>query len=261
MEQFRAPIMQNLGNQTVALNPFSLQKMQSFAMGMTPGQAASNNIALQNLGLSRARFDFDKEKNKAEGGSNGYTFNAAAGGYVPKVPGGKFIPLEGINKTDKPLTESQSKSLLFGSRMDEANRIIEDAASQGFTRPSNFKNAAESVPFIGGTLGALANATPIVSKQEQKLEQAQRDFINAVLRKESGAVIAAEEFESAKKQYFPVFGEDPEVSAQKKANRELATRLLLQEGGIAPRSRNSGQSASGKVGDMPADIQNYLKQY
>lgn len=261
MEQFRAPIMQNLGNQTVALNPFSLQKMQSFAMGMTPGQAASNNIALQNLGLSRARFDFEKEKNKAEGGSNGYTFNAAAGGYVPKVPGGKFIPLEGINKTDKPLTESQSKSLLFGSRMDEANRIIEDAASQGFTRPSNFKNAAESVPFIGGTLGALANATPIVSKQEQKLEQAQRDFINAVLRKESGAVITAEEFESAKKQYFPVFGEDPEVSAQKKANRELATRLLLQEGGIAPRSRNSGQSASGKVGGMPADIQNFLKQY
>ena len=41
------------------------------------------------------------------------------------------------------------------------------------------------------------------STDRQKFEQAQRDWINANLRKESGAVIADSEFENAAQQYFP----------------------------------------------------------
>ena len=37
----------------------------------------------------------------------------------------------------------------------------------------------------------------------QKYEQAQRDWVNANLRKESGAVISDSEFANASKQYFP----------------------------------------------------------
>jgi hypothetical protein len=54
----------------------------------------------------------------------------------------------------------------------------------------------------------------------QKVNQAQRDFVNAVLRQESGAAIADSEFENAKKQYFPQPGDKPEVIEQKRQNRE-----------------------------------------
>lgn len=42
------------------------------------------------------------------------------------------------------------------------------------------------------------------SDDRQQFEQAQRNFINSVLRQESGAAIADSEFENAKKQYFPM---------------------------------------------------------
>lgn len=227
LAQFRAPLLQNLGDKTVALDPYTLQQKQSFAMGMSPESRASNALGWANNALARQRLEMESAKNAGDG----YTFSPQLGGYVPKVPGGEFKPLAGLNKQDKPLTESQSKSLLFGSRMEEANKIIDQAAAAGVERPSNLKGSMEAIPFIGGTLGALANATPIVSKEEQMLEQAQRDFVNAVLRKESGAVIGVDEFENAKKQYFPAFGDSKEVIKQKKANRELATKLLLQEAG------------------------------
>jgi hypothetical protein len=50
-----------------------------------------------------------------------------------------------------------------------------------------------------------------------------------VLRRESGAAISPSEFDSAEKQYFPQIGEGEKQRAQKKANRELATRGILAE--------------------------------
>ena len=76
-------------------------------------------------------------------------------------------------------------------------------------------------------LGAAANWTQ--SGAQQQVEQAQRDFINAVLRRESGAAIADSEFANARQQYFPQPGDSPEVIAQKRKNRDLATAGVLAE--------------------------------
>src|SRR5688572_8807201 len=61
-----------------------------------------------------------------------------------------------------------------------------------------------------------------MSSDQQRVSQAQRDSVNAVLRQESGAVIPDAEFANAKKPDFPQTGDDPEVRAQKRANRKLA---------------------------------------
>lgn len=53
-------------------------------------------------------------------------------------------------------------------------------------------------------------------------QQAQRNFVNAVLRRESGAVISDEEFANAAQQYFPQPGDSPAVVAQKAQNRMTA---------------------------------------
>lgn len=54
------------------------------------------------------------------------------------------------------------------------------------------------------------------------LDQAKRDFINSVLRRESGAVISDAEFANAERQYFPQVGDKPAVIAQKAKNRRVS---------------------------------------
>ena len=70
------------------------------------------------------------------------------------------------------------------------------------------------------------------SEERQKYEQAQRNFINAVLRRESGAVISDEEFANARLQYFPQPGDSQGVIAQKKQNRNTVVSNLFNEGNV-----------------------------
>lgn len=216
-----APVQVNTGSSIMFAKPTA---GQSFAVGMSPSERDASARGWASNRIAQQRLEMDKSQGQ-------YQFNAELGGYVPKAPGGQFVPLAGGEKAVKPPTEGQGKALLFGSRMAAANKIFDDLEAKGYTTPSYFKAGAESVPVIGGALGNLANITPFVSAQEQQLEQGQRDFINAVLRRESGAVISPEEFENAKRQYFPQFGDSKEVTAQKKKNRELATRGILYEAG------------------------------
>lgn len=141
------------------------------------------------------------------------------------VPGPNGQPLG-----PKPVTlnDTQAKANLFASRMDVADKILNDLAAKGVDMPSVIKSGAESVPIVGQALGAAANAF-VASPEQQKVEQAQRDFVNAVLRRESGAAIAPSEFDSAKKQYFPAIGDSPEVIQQKAENRRTAIEGLKAE--------------------------------
>lgn len=69
--------------------------------------------------------------------------------------------------------------------------------------------------------------------QWQQLEQAKRAFINAQLRRESGAVIGPSEFENANQQYLPQPGDSPEVIAQKRENRRVAIEGMKKSAGRA----------------------------
>ena len=130
----------------------------------------------------------------------------------------------------KPLTESQGKAAGFGLRADDADANIRAIAAQdGVLQPGLIKRTAEGVPFIGEGLGTLANWTQ--SEPQQKVEQAQRNFINAVLRRESGAVISPEEFHNARQQYFPQIGDAPGTIAQKEANRQATIGAMKTESG------------------------------
>lgn len=140
---------------------------------------------------------------------------------------------------DKPLTDSQSKALLFGARAQEANKLLEELARSGVDRPGNIHAGATSVPMIGGALGAATNWTQ--STGQQKVEQARRDFINAVMRRESGAVISESEFANAEKQYFPQIGDDDATKEQKRKSRELAIQGIIAE---VPETKRSAHGNS-----------------
>ncbi len=123
-----------------------------------------------------------------------------------------------VNQSGKPLTDAQNTSLGYAQRVAQSNQIID-------TFGSDF--AKENVQNIIG--GKLPNV--LQSSNRQQYEQAKSNFVNAVLRKESGAAISQSEYDNAIKQYFPVAGDSQAVIDQKKANRDIQYTNLLQDAG------------------------------
>lgn len=138
---------------------------------------------------------------------------------------------------EKALTEGQSKALLFGSRMREADQVLNTLAAEG----TNTSTPGSRAPLIGGVITAMS------SGNRQMLDQAKRDFMSAVLRRESGAAISEGEYSNADKQYFPQIGDSKSVMEQKAKNRQLAINGILHE--VPEKHRNSLQPAAA---DTPA---------
>lgn len=121
---------------------------------------------------------------------------------------------------ERPITEFQGKNALYGSRATQADQTLLSIEEKINTVGLSTKQAVQGVPVVGGAMGAVGNV--MLSADQQRVEQAQRNFVNAVLRQESGAVISDAEFENARKQYFPQPGDKPAVIAQKRQNRKTA---------------------------------------
>lgn len=175
---------------------------------------------------------------------------------------GNLAPVAGFGPkagASKPLNDSQAKALLFGSRMQESDKLLNEMSAKGVDRPSTAKQIAEHIPLVGGALGAVANFQ--ASPDQQSVEQAQRDFVNAVLRRESGAAIAESEFANAQKQYFPSIGDSAQVKAQKAANRQLAIKGLLAEVPAGQRGAITSQTAGATASAHPPEIADLLNKY
>lgn len=141
------------------------------------------------------------------------------------------------------MTEQQSKDALFGSRMQESHKILTDLEGEGVS-----KTWASRLPRIGEEYSqVMPSVLGGANSKQQQYAQAQRDFINAVLRKESGAVISPEEFENAQKQYFPQIGDSKEVIAQKARNRELATNMIISGAGAQGQEQIKRATSSSNV--------------
>jgi len=185
-------------------------------------------VAQGNLGLRKQELDLQKNQPKGQflETPTGYVLADPRSNAVQPVIGPDGKQLRG-KAADKSLTDAQAKANLFGSRMAESHRILTELTGKYSPAAVQAKMGAGDVPFLGGAFGAVGNA--MLSVEGQKAEQAMRDFINAVLRRESGAVISQEEFANANKQYFPQPNDTPEVLEQKRRNRELAIAGMAAE--------------------------------
>ena len=151
-------------------------------------------------------------------------------------------------------TGEQANAATFSTRMHEADKIISDPAiySVGLGVSGGAREAVKDLPLVGTALsGAGAKGEAF-----QKYDQARRDFVNATLRKESGAAINASEFANAEKQYFPVPGDKPGVIAQKAKNRATAIDTIAAGGNntfrkafAEKRAAHSGAPTVGVVED------------
>lgn len=157
---------------------------------------------------------------------------------VMQNPDGSITPLNvpgltNANPTNPyaagKMTNDQSNAGLFADRMNDADKVItkNEHINEG---PGGFIAGSlvdKHIPVIGAPL--LPNWAQ--SQERQQVEQAKRNFVNAVLRKESGAAISQSEFDNAYKQYFPVPGDSQAVIDQKRQNREAEMRGLMRAAG------------------------------
>jgi hypothetical protein len=122
--------------------------------------------------------------------------------------------------TPVELKDWQRKDLDFVTRMMQADKVLSEVGTD--YDPAYVKAAryVENTPILGD----IANAA--ISENDQRVLQAQRQFLNSVLRPESGAVIGDVEFASGVKQYFPQPNESKKIQEQKANARRTAIEGL-----------------------------------
>ncbi|WP_116866559.1 hypothetical protein [Pseudomonas syringae] len=128
--------------------------------------------------------------------------------------------------TGVKLTESQSKDLNYFGRGNAANAELA-VQGAGLTRSATGERGAargvvdaalRSLPLIGNS--GVVNS--LVSDERQKAEQSGQEFINALLRKDSGAAITEPESAIYGRTYLPREGDGDQVLKQKWEARERA---------------------------------------
>lgn len=142
------------------------------------------------------------------------------GGLAP-IPGGPADPAVVHGK--KEPSEGERTAGGYALRMEAAEKLF------GGMKPDDMKPGVRETMLTAGNtkIGeAVANALPSIaggrSSERQQALQAQRDWVRAKLRKESGAVIAEQEMEDEIRTYFPQIGDSDAVILQKARARKTA---------------------------------------
>lgn len=128
-----------------------------------------------------------------------------ADGKIDILPAPKMV--EG-----KDLTEGQSNSLGFASRMMLNEGTINDVVSRGY-RP-------------GGLTEFGFTPERLRSDDRKTYDAAKENWIAAALRKESGAAIGKDEYSAADRQYFPQAGDSDKVLKQKATLRSTVFKSM-----------------------------------
>ena len=130
-------------------------------------------------------------------------------------------------------TSSQYAAARYADRIYNSNLVIDELES-------NF------IDVVSGIAGAIPKANRWKSENRQLIENAELDFVLAVLRDESGAVIGKDEEVAAIKLYMPKTGDSQAVIDQKRNRRNAVSRNMIREasGAYQPRENASRSPAA-----------------
>lgn len=135
-------------------------------------------------------------------------------------PDGTMSFRQGSGVGGKPLTEGESKDTVYATR---AQGALPDIDKYGEALAGAVDNAASA------TIGNVAT-----SKEFQLAQNAGNEFLQAILRKDTGAAITTQEMEEYGKTYLPSFGDKPETLERKKTARRRA--LEAMKAGMPPQA-------------------------
>lgn len=205
--------------QAQALDVTGVRKLlENQAMMNTPDavldrQAKQAQIAIANKNLNSNPYSDTVARNQAE-------FDARLSqGQQLGLAGDDLqqFALNGKLPDNTKATKDQSDAQTFLRMMDEAEGNLGKLPQMAGA--GRMDRALDAVPFgIGHGM---------TSPEYQQAEQAQRQFIQAWLRRTSGAAISPAEFEAEGRKFFPQPGDTPAVIEQKAAARKAAREGLL----------------------------------
>jgi hypothetical protein len=136
----------------------------------------------------------------------------------------------------KKPTEAEQKAAGFSQRMelssqlinDLENKVIKEGKDPSVMYPTTETQAYGGIPFIGNYA-----RTKVSSTEQQQYRQAQENWVRANLRKESGAVIGADEMADEIRTYFPQPNESQETIAQKQLARQVTQNAMKTAAGTS----------------------------
>lgn len=182
--------------------------------------------------------------------------NAQTGRMNAQTSRGR-LELDRQEAARRPQSDFNSNEQLaagFAARMTTASRVIDELAAQGFNPTS---------------VGAGWSPGILAGENTRRFRQAAEDWINANLRRESGAAISDQERESAMRTFFPRVGDSAAVVQQKANARSLQERNLVESSngafaqmypelaGAQPRPQ-TGQQGASPANDLAARASRYL---
>jgi hypothetical protein len=239
-------------NQQNALKQQALQNAR-----LNANDAFSHNLQTQQLDLARSNANKPVFKNVKDANGIDHLVKLDSDGNNPtpiSVPGQTTAPTNPF--VSGKMTTDQAKSGTMVDRMDQANQVI--------TKNENINDG------LTGYIGGSAAASPTIrdsaafnyfaSPARQATVQAQRNFVNAILRVESGAAISEQEFNNAQRQYFPQPGDSKDVIEQKRQNRIAAMRGMARQAGpaykppadIVPKAASQGGITQEQYNALPS---------
>lgn len=128
------------------------------------------------------------------------------------------------------LTTAKSKALQEGKPPSQGEELLAGYAARVAMANKGFETLT-----MGGKEMAWNKWTPDFLNTEagKNFAQDERNFINAILRRESGAVISPGEFTSAREQYIPQPNDPPSTLEKKRRNRLIVQQSLIRGSGRA----------------------------
>lgn len=222
----------SVGDQEGAIKFIGLAQANADRVRQTERDAVADkhwgaDYSLRQQAASRANEEkYAPVKTEAADGTVSYqAFNPRTGTFQP-IAGGTQTPAAPANPfAYGKQNEGQSKDSGYANRMFDAENILRDP---------------KVISAGTGVKGALIEGTPYVpdfiknnlqTPEYQRYDQASRNMINSILRRESGAAISQSEFDNAYKQYIPRPGDSPDKLAEKQRNRQAAIASIAGGGG------------------------------
>lgn len=210
---------------------------------------ATADSTRQRLGIAQQQFDLQR---RGMWNPSGQAAGAGAAG-TPK------------------LTEQQSKDLVYLRRGSEANALLDDLAGNMTATGGQQGSRGVADVFLRGLPGGIGESSAVnalVSPERQQAEQAAREFLSAVLRKDTGAAITAQEFEIYGRTYLPQPGDSAATLKQKETARRVAldaiatglgperASMALRPAAAPPPARSLGDAFGGSAATPTARARN-----
>lgn len=250
-------------------------------------------LARERLGLAQQQFDlsgqrFQQQQNmqglRAQGLIPPMGYTPQAGGGLAPIPGGPAtVPTESENKAADFMVraqQSQEAGMAFMQKYPEYLGSLRAQLDQAMGDTGYGGPIAAAGGAVGGVLGGIAARNPwgigigaaagttvgknisesasrmLTSDQGLEFQAAWAPFVNATLRRDTGATVNPQEWSYAIKQFIPTPSDPPDAVALKAQNRAAA----LQGMGISANRALSKTGVSAPLKTLDPQVEQTAEQ-